>query len=565
MVQANTNLIEQTERERPEVDYWLRMYDQVQAERSVWDGHWGEVARRIYPESDQFRTFRTPGTKVRQEVFSSHGSRALRKSVRIHISLSAPKTSQWHKLTSDNDDVNKDPAAKQFFEELTRRAFRLRLSPRARFYETLTPSLMDFLAFGNCCFFIEETVFGPMYMPVPLSHVWIALDHLGRVQTIFYKNRLPAAAAHTKWRHVWGDDPPERVRKALEGSNPWEILDFLHIVTPRGNRNPDEFGPGERPWRSIHIAVDDRALIEGDSGYFEMPYIFARDMVATSEIYGRGAGMIVLPEMGTLNEQKKTFLKSGIKVAAPPLLAGTESSLGGRNVSLVPDALNFGWLDSKGEPLVKPIQTGARLDLTREMMQDEIQAIDDSFSLTLFRLLLEDPRSGVTAFEIAQRMQEKGELIGPAIDAIQSEMFGLETERLVGMMDRIGAMPEIPEVVLEAGGYQIQYTSPANQLQRAGEASAILRTMDSIAPLASVDPGIYRKFRQGVTVDRLMEIYGGPTDVLVPEDEYEEMRAAEAEAAQMAQQAEMMQQGAGTLREGAQALQLLQGGGNGAA
>ncbi len=540
--------------------YWLQLWEMLQNDRAVTDSHWGEVARKIRPEADQFLSRRTPGEKRRQEVFSSHAGRALKKWTRIVISLAAPKTSQWQQLLPEDEDLAKEPAAKVFFEELTRRAFKLRLSPRARFYESLTACLLDYGAFGNGCFFLDETVHGAAYIPIPLSRVWIALDHLRRVQSVFYRYTMSAAAADMKWRKVWGKDPPKRVKDALEKAPYANDIAFLHVVTPRGNVNPDELGPGAMPWRSLHIEVEDRVLVD-EGGYHEMPYMFPRDMVEAGEIYGRGAGMEILPEMGTLNAQRRTFLQAGERVAAPPILLRDDATtLGARKINLTPWGLNGGMLDSRGNPLLRPFESGARLDLTREMMQDELEAINDAFSLNLFRLLIEDPRSNVTAFEIAQRMQEKGELIGPAIDSLQSEIFGLETERLIGIMARRGDLPEVPPVVAEAGTYRIQHTSPANQLQRAGEVAAITRAIQVVEPLAAIDPMILKKFNAGKVIDRVMEIHGGPTEVLIPEEEFEEMVAAAAQQQQQAQQAAMMEQGAGAGKDIAGALQLLQGG-----
>jgi Bacteriophage head to tail connecting protein len=379
-------------------------------------------------------------------------------------------------------------------------------------------------------------------------------------QTVFYRYLMSASAADMKWRKLWGKSPPKRVADALERAPYAQDIVFLHVVTPRGNVNPDEFGPGSMPWRSLHIEVEDRLLID-EGGYHEMPYMFPRDMVEAGEIYGRGAGMTVLPEMGTLNAQKRTFLQAGERVAAPPILMRDDAaSLGARKINLTPWGVNGGMLDSRGNPLLRPFESGARLDMTREMMQDEIEAINDAFSLNLFRLLIEDPRNNVTAFEIAQRMQEKGELIGPAIDSLQSEIFGLETERIIGIMTRRGDLPEVPPIVAEAGTYRIQHTSPANQLQRAGEVAAITRAIQVVEPLAAIDPMVLKKFNAGKVIDRVMEIHGGPTEVLIPEEEFEQMMAAAQQQQQQAQQGAQLEQGAGAGKDIATALKLLQGG-----
>jgi hypothetical protein len=558
MPAAGQSLILQSLQASVDVDYWLGLFDSVKTSRATFDSHCSEVARKIYPEADQFTQKREPGRKVRQEVYSSHAARALRKWVRFIISLTAPKTTQWQQVLPEDEELAKDPAAKAFFEDLTRRIFKMRLSPRARFYETLQGTLMDFGAFGNGCFFVDEEDGRARYIPVPLSQVWIAVDHQRRVQTIFYQYEMSAAAADMKWRKVWGKSPPEKVRQNLE-TRPFAEMQWLHIVTPRGNVNPDSLGNEGKAWRSLHFALEDRVVVD-EGGYYTMPYMFPRDMLAPNEIYGRGAGMLVLPEMGTLNAQKRTFLQSGERVAAPPILLRDDAvTLGARKINLTPWGLNGGMLDSRGNPLLRPFETGGKLDLTREMMQDEEMAIDDAFGLNLMRMLVDDP-SVKTAFEVAQRLEEKGQLMGPTGDYLQSELFGVETQRCVDILWRAGDFPEVPPVVAEAGTYRIQHTSPASALMRAGEMAATTRTLQILAPFIEQDPMILKKFRPGAIADRSMEIYGGPTELLVPEEEFQEMVAQANEAAAAAQQGAMAEQGAGALQKGAQALTLLQGG-----
>ena len=539
------------------VEKWCRRFEQVMGDRQTFDAHWSQVARRLWPEADQFSGSQyEPGSKRRQTVYSSHGSRALRKWVSVMMSQMVPKTEQWQQLRASNDDLNKDPAVKRFFEELTRRIFEIRNSPAADFYGTMIPTFSSLGAFGNGCFFMDDLTGGIVrYIPVPLQQVWIAVDQYKRVNTVFYKYPMSASAAQKKWGAVWGKNPPERVKRMLEDS-PYKPMDWLHIVAPREDMDAKALGPKSMPWMSLHILYEDKHLVE-ERGYEEMPYIFSREMLEAHEDYGRGPGMVVLPELGTLDAMQKTFIRSGERVAAPPLLLHDDAfTLGSRVVNLLPDGTNFGAVSRDGKPLIQPLQTGARLDITREMMQDQEGAIDDAFGLNLFRILLEDPRANVTATEILQRAQEKGDLIAPSINARQSQMLGPETERLLGILDRTpGGVPEWPPALLEAEGeYRIEYSSPANRLQRSGEVAAITRTMEVIAPIAAVDPMVLRKFKGGSVVDRVMEIQGGPSDVLLTEDEFAQLQQVVAEQQQQAQAAAQAPDVARAMKDGAGAL-----------
>jgi Bacteriophage head to tail connecting protein len=546
--------------EEASVEFWMRKWELAQAERFNFDSHWSCVAERIWPEADQFRSERTPGQKRRQLVYSSHGSRTLSKWTSVMLSTMVPKTEKYQQLKASNEDLNKDPSVKLFFEQLTRILFQWRNAPQADFYGTMHPTFMSLGAFGNGCFFMDETQRGVRYIPVDLSRVWIGVDHYKRPTTIFYKAPLSAYAAHQKWQHLWGNNPPDRIKQNLETS-PWKDMQFLHVVTPRKAVDPYALGPKRMPWMSLYIALEDRQILD-EGGYEEMPYIFGRESVLANEHYGRGPAMMILPELGTVNAMKKTHLTTGQRVAAPPLLTADDALFqGARRINLAPDAVNRGLVNNDGRPLLLPLQSGARLDLTREMMQDEEAAIDDAFGLNLFRILLEDPRSSVTATEILQRAQEKGDLIAPGVTSRQAEIMSPETARLLGVIARKNAMPPMPPALIEAEGeYEIEYTSPANRLQRAGELVAVNRTIEMVAPLAQLDPTVLMKFKAEDLIELGMEVQGGPTSVLRSKDEFAQLLQAHQQAQQQAQMAEQVPGMASAAKDGATALKVIQGG-----
>jgi hypothetical protein len=172
----------------------------------------------------------------------------------------------------------------------------------------------------------------------------------------------------------------------------------------------------------------------------------------------------------------------------------------------------------------------------------------------------------VTATEILQRAQEKGDLIAPAANSIQSEVLEPETKRLIGIMDRKGLLPEIPQEILEADGeYEIEHTAPVNQLQRNGELVAIQRMMEALLPVVQLKPEEIHRLNIGEIAERYLDVQGGPPQVLRSEEEFQAILQQLAEQQQQAAMPEQAAVGAGALKDGAAALQMLQGGGGGAA
>lgn len=551
--------------EQRSVEYWMRRRDEMRALRSGFDGHWREVGELIWPEADHwFGTVHQPGTRRRHRMYSSAGARALQKFAAAKSSLLIPRTKLWHTLRSNDEELNKLPEVQLFFQELTRSLFARRQSPRANFYGVTHEGFLASGAWGNSCMFIDGIPGGGIrFLSYHIANIYIALNFYGQVDSIINEFRLSAKQAHQKWGHLWRDNIPSSIKHNLE-ERPYMLMDFLHVVAPRNNVDPDRLGPERLPWISIYIGVQDRQILQ-ESGYRSMPYVYSRELVNVGEVYGRGPAMFVLPELQTINMMKRTHLQAGERVAAPPIML-TDDGFGGgaRRVSLLANALNFGALDDQGRPLMVPFQTGARLDITREMQQDELDAINDAFGVNLFQILVDDPRSGTTATEILQRAQERGDLLAPGVNRAQAEQFGPMIERELNLLEEQGGMPPLPPVLIEASsGYEVTYVNPAAQLQRSSELSAIEETLVTLTPFAQNAPEVFEIFDPEKVARLSMDIRGGDQRVLRTPQELEQMRQARVQQQQQAQQQAAIPEMAGALKDGAQGIAALQGGGGG--
>ena len=202
---------------------------------------------------------------------------------------------------------------------------------------------------------------------------------------------------------------------------------------------------------------------------------------------------------------------------------------------------------------VIPMNTGGRIELGLDMMEQRRQTINDSFLITLFQILVDTP--GMTATEATFRAQEKGALLAPTAGRQQSEYLGPLINREINILSRQGLLPDMPPELIEAEGeYEIQYVSPLARAQRAEEGVGILRTLESIQPLAAVDPGVFDNFDTDQITRTLADINGMPTNVLAPEEQRDQIRAQRAQKAQAAEAIQGMQGVAGAAKDGAAAL-----------
>ena len=534
------------------VEQCLRRLSELEGRRHNWDIHWQEIAERVWPASDEFLTVRSPGEKRSTKIFDATASLALEKFSAAMESMLTPRAQKWHTLRSTNDDLNKDPTVKGWFEEVTRILFQARNSPKAGYYSQMHEGYKSLGAFGNACMFVDDLKDGGVsYMQCHVGSAYIEVNPARKVDTLYRKYQMSAKAAEQQWGR---DKLPPKVSQALGlDESMYKQFEFLHVVTPRTDRDVERKDYEGMPWHSYHIGVDDKAMID-EGGYHEFPYMYSRYTLNPTEMYGRSPAMLVLPAIKMAQEMQKTFIRSGHKMVDPPLLLHDDGVLGtgSKQVRLTPGGLNYGGVDSQGRPLVVPLQTGARLDITEGMLEKEREVINDAFLVTLFQILVDQPQ--MTATEALIRAQEKGQLLAPTVGRQQSEMLGPQINREFNILGRQGYLPELPQALAEAEGeYEITYESPAMRFQRSEELVGIQRTLEIAMPFAQADPSILGIFKPDEIIRLAVEINGAPIDILHTPDEMEEIQAAQAQQQQQQQLMEGIAQMAPAAKDLAQA------------
>lgn len=512
-------------------------FGRLKAARSTWDSHWRDIAEITWPEMRQFGETRTPGEKLHEKVYESTAGRAAEQGAAALGQLVTPRGQAWHRLRAPDDALNEDPAVKAWFDDTNKRLFKERERPGAGFYAAMDEVYLSLLVFGTACLLVEEvfdTETAPdamnvprvvRYQAVPLNQVYVKTDGFGKVSCVY--RVLPLSAYAIKSR--FGDRTPQRVEAALK-SDPGCMFDLVHAVEPRplGGRK----GPLDHRFDGVLFLPEEQAPLSA-GGYHEMPYLVPRWRVINGETYGRGPGARTLPDNRTLQAQEKTSLISGQKIADPPLLAHRDGviGVGGRRVSLQSGAVNYGGIDDMGRPMVMPLATGARLDITFEMMERKRQDIEAQFIVPILRVLSEHP--DMTATQVQALLQEKAQIIGPPVGRIQTELLGPMITRELGLMYRQDRLTDVPAALAEAGGaYEVEYESQATRAIRSEEALAVAKWHEIMAPTIALDPPVVHLLKTEETGRMVAEVLGVPGKIVATSEEMRAMREALAEQAQ---------------------------------
>jgi hypothetical protein len=517
------------------VDDIIRRQEKMSTDRATFDQHWREIAERILPRSDLFRTNRQPGDKHTERVFDATANLALERFAAAMESMLTPRTQKWHKLRTGVPELDDQKEIKEYLDAVTQILFSVRYAPKANFASQANEAFMSLGAFGTGGVYIDEAVGGGIrYRSVHLSELYIAENFQGVIDTVYRKFQMTARQVMQRttlkgplrWKP---EDIPQKIKEAAE-KFPEQLFDFLHAVQPN-----DDVKYGRKDYKgmlfsSCYISIEGRQMVH-EGGYRTMPYAVGRYVTSPKEIYGRSPAMTVLPDIKMLNEMSKTVIRAAHKIVDPPLLLQEDGAL--QAFDMRPSALNFGGVNEQGQQLVHPLITNARIDIGEAMMDQRRKVINDAFLVTLFQILVDAPQ--MTATEAMLRAQEKGALLAPTMGRQQSEFLGPMIEREIDILAKAGALPPMPEMLLEMGGMvEIEYVSPLNRAQRSEDGVAILRTLESLASLAQINPKVLDLFDPIETARELADINGVPAKIMRSPEQLEQKEAEETQQAQAA-------------------------------
>lgn len=486
----------------------LSEFQQLYGLRGVWEQHWEQIAQQILP--GHIHTFnalsiRTPGQKRTQYVFDSTAILALKRFQAIMDSVLTPGGKRWHSIEPEEKKLLKDRDVRMWCEEATATLFRLRYAYAANFAAQNLATWASLGAYGTGSLFVDELVRnwthgpGTRYRNLHIGETYIREDHQGIVDCVYRYFQMTARQAYLKW----GDRCPAEIRQAGE-KFPDAMFFFLHCVKPREEYDPGRKDSKGMPIGSYYVSITGETLVE-ESGYRAMPVAVARYEQFSGEVYGRGPGIDVLPDVRMVNEMSKTTVKAGHRALDPVLLVHDDGVISG--FSLRPGAINSGAVTSDGRPLVHALPTG-NIQMDEKVIEPRRANIRSAFLNDLFQILVEGPE--MTATEVLERIKEKGLLLNPTFARMQSEYLGPVIARELDIALEHGYLPPPPAALRN---YQIVYSAPVNRDMQAEEAAGLERALQEAAQLAQLAqrPDVMDVFDLDTAIPEIAMIRGAKT------------------------------------------------------
>lgn len=492
------------------VDDWLiirehatTLINMMRSWRMSWMEHYQLLESYILPRRGIFINTAQPtpnsmirGIPINQAILDPTGTYAMRVCAAGMMSGLMSPSRQWFKLKpalTARDEADVD--ALEWFEEVEDRIYTV--MGGSNFYEAGAQMFEDLTTFGTGPMIIYEDDADLIRCYTPCCGEYL----LGSSAT----NRVEPFArlfVMSVWAMVemFGLEncPPDiqQLWREKGGSLTIEKL-VAHIIEP--NFAVDKDGDrgrvrGAFTWREAYwVWGSSDGYPLSLAGYADQPFVAPRWATTSNDPYGRSVGMDVLPDIMQLQVETSRKAEALEKVVRPPMLA--DMTMQNQPASILPGKVTFVSQLDAGKGMRPAFQVNPDLDHISADIALIQQRINKGFFNDLFAMLENLGDKRMTAFEVAQRNQEKLQILGPVVEKLQNEALGPMIKRISHIMDRRGLLPPLPPS-LHGVPLGIEYVGVLALAQKASKTAALERFAATMNAQAEVNPAIMDNWDQ---------------------------------------------------------------------
>ncbi len=531
----------------------FRRWDELKAERRLFEPDWEDIARLIRPQRGGFGmdspTLRRMEKPLSSEPVIAHGHFA----AGIYSGITNP-ASRWAGLETPDTELNKWQPMAEWNDVATRIVMNSFSPSMSSFYPASYQAYADLAAFGNAAAYDEIATGRRGFVDVTLSlaEVVVDIDFHGRVNEIVRRFRLTPRAAV---REFGAGAVPPRVLELADKGVSEKHLYFQHVL-PNDRFVAGHLGAGGKRILS-HYACEVESTLMRVRGYDEMPFYFPRWDVDSGFTYGTGPGFVALASARVNQRMDDATIRAAQYAADPTVLIPDRNTIP-LDGTFRPGSVIEGGRSLQGRDMVSHLNLSGNIGLSIEEKRAKVEAVKEAFYYSVMSLT---GRTGITDAE--NRVIEEAHLRNwaPHADRIMGEYAAPKVERRFRMLWRAGQIPPPPAGVPDGTPLQVRYQSAAAMALRASDGQALRRYIGDVAQLGQSDPRYFDRLDADAVIEALHDDSPSlPASILRPRAEADQLAQQRMQAQQMQQAMQLAQAGGGVVKDLAGAQAALQGG-----
>lgn len=480
---------------------WPQLFGYLQSRLSMmynwrlsWWEHWALLAQYILPR--RYHWLITPNTMSRgfpinQAIVDPTGTQAMRVCASGLMSGLTSPSRPWFKLKPRGQGTDLDQAASLWFEQVESRIYEVMAG--SNFYDSMAQMYEDLVVFGTApvIYYEDEQDILRCYNPCAGEYL-LASSSAFRNDTLYRQFALTTAQIV----EMFGlENCPADVQSmwVTKGANLDVERIVAHAIEPnfpildKGSNRDLQVLKGNFPYREIYwLWGVNSAKPLSLRGFNDAPFITPRWATTSNDPYGRSIGMDCLPDIMQLQVQTKRKAEAIEKQVRPPLLASVE--LKNEPSSILPGHVTY--VSNLGpQSGMRPIY---EVQPELQYMSADLLAIQERIKKGFFNdlfLMLQDVTKEMTATEVAEKKQEKLQVLGPVIERLQNEALAPAIKRVFNILARKNLLPPLPPS-LQGVSIQIEYISMLALAQKASATAGMERLLQVEGSLMATDPDV---------------------------------------------------------------------------
>lgn len=480
---------------------------------------WDDMGRYVLTK-DNRKVFgsSTKGDKRVQQLFDSKSRRYNKELARGFFALLVNPSSPFLQFSSGSEELDKQAPMKKWLQDQERKV--LNVLTFSNFHVEAEPFLEDSCGYGTGVMKImdddEEVV---RFDSKPIFRYRIDENSKGDADTVYFEFQWDIRKIAQKF----GEANFNHTMKQMLKDKPSHRYTLIHAVEPWKQIFPNN--RSRYKYTDLYFVKEEGIIVNmgkngrPPKGFHEFIYSVNRFSKTSDEKYGRGPAMDALPDIKSMNEEKKNFLVAGALRNAPPLQAVDNGLL--RKIKLKPYGVSYRRPGSdKIEPLFPSPAARDSIDFLN-ILDEELK---ESFFINLLRVIEQDR---MTATEVIERRDEGFRGFSTVVSRFTREWLEPVVNRVFGIMERKGLIDDLPEELASSDieKIKVRFISPIARAQRAIESENFNRALQATAPLVEAMPEILDNIDGDKVLKKNMEIFGADFNLLKSEKVVKDKRA----------------------------------------
>jgi hypothetical protein len=519
-------------------------------ERSSWMPSWQDISKHLLPRNGRFIVSdHNNGANRHNDIYDNTATRALRVQSAGLMGGATSPARPWFRLATSDPDLMEFGAVKLWLAHVT--AMMRAVFNKSNTYASLHSIYEELGAFGTGVNILMPDYDNVIHnFPQTIGQYAIATSYRGEVDTLVreFEMTLGQAIGQFGLKNL----SPALKARAEDGRNRDAWVGVTHMLYPR---DPDSRDQRKKDGRNMALASvyyetnGSEGKVLRESGFRRFPALCPRWHVAGGDVYGNGPGQEALGDIKALKHAQLRKSQGLDYIVRPPLQIPAELKEAG--VNLLPGGVNYVTAVGNG---VRPMFE-VRPDLQAQVadINDIRMRIDETFYKNLFMMLDQFDAGKMTATEVAERHQEKLQMVGPVIERLHNELLSPLIDITFDRMLQAGVLPAPPQE-LNGTELNVEFVSVLAQAQRAVGTSSMDRILGVIGSMAQYDPRYLDKLKGDDFIDAYSDMLGVDPDLIEANDKVAIVRQQRAQQQAQAQQLEQVTQMAAAAKDVGQAI-----------